>query len=157
MKNKLLVLVTVAVGMLIASGSMFAHHSDAVFNHEHITTITGTVTKHMFINPHDRIYLTVEEGDGIVEEWIVTGGPPSAMRRLGWHSKMFQPGEQLTVSGHQYKDGRRIIIRMKILRANGDEVPLGGAAGARFYREFMEKYGKGKDPSRFSELGKKKQ
>ena len=51
MKNKLLVLVTVAVGMLIAAGSMFAHHSDAVFNHEHITTITGTVTKHMFINP----------------------------------------------------------------------------------------------------------
>jgi hypothetical protein len=46
---------------------------------------------------------------------------------------------------------------MKILRGNGEEVSLGGAAGARFYREFMEKYGKGNDPSRFSEIGKKKQ
>ncbi len=157
MKKKLLVVLPLTVGLLLASGSIFAHHSDAVFNHEHMTTITGTVMRYMFINPHDRIYLNVEEDDGNVSEWIVTGGPPSAMRRVGWHSKMFQPGEQLTVSGHQYKDGRQIMIRMRILRANGDEVPLGGAAGARFYREFMEKYGNGKDASRFSEFGKKKQ
>lgn len=156
MKEKLLVVLP-AVGLLLASSSIFAHHSNAVFNHEHMTTITGTVMRHMFINPHDRIYLNVEEDDGNVSEWIVTGGSPSSMRRLGWHSKMFQSGEQLTVSGHQYKDGRQIMIRMRILRANGDEVPLGGAAGARFYREFMEKYGKETDPSRFSELGKKKQ
>jgi len=157
MKKKLLVVLPVTVGLLLASGSMFAHHSDAVFNHEHMTTITGTVMRYMFINPHDRIYLNVEEDDGNVREWIVTGGPPSAMRRVGWHRKMFQPGEQLTISGHRYRDGRRIMIRMKILRTNDEEVSLGGAAGARFYREFMEKHGNRNDPSRFSEIGKKKQ
>ncbi len=157
MKKKLLLVLWMTVGLLVASGTMLAHHSDAVFDHEHMTTVTGTVMRYLFINPHDQIYLNIEEDDGVVREWIITGGPPSAMRRLGWHRRMFQPGEQLTVSGHRYRDGRRIMIRMKILRANGEEAPLGGAAGARFYREFMAKYGNGKDPSRFSEMGKKKQ
>ena len=157
MKEKLLVVLPVIVGALLASGPIFAHHSNAVFNHEHMTTLTGSVVRHMFTNPHDQIYLNVEEDDGSVNEWIVTGGSPSSMRRVGWHSRMFQPGEQLTVSGHQYRDGRRIMIRMKILRANGEEIPLGGAAGAGFYIEFMEKYGSGSDPSRFSEIGKKRQ
>ncbi|MEE8494165.1 MAG: hypothetical protein V3S25_08995, partial [Nitrospirales bacterium] len=66
---------------------------------------------------------------------------------------MFQIREQLTVSGFRYRDGRRIMLRAKIVRANGVEAPLGGTAGRRFYDEFMEEYGK--DPSRFTEIGKK--
>lgn len=153
MKNKLLIVWSVTVGLLIVSGPVFAHHSDAVFDKVHMVTITGTVTRHAFINPHDRIYLNVEEDDGNVQEWIVTGGSPPAMRRLGWHRKMFQIGEQLTVSGFRYRDGRRIMLRSKIVRANGEEAPLGGTAGRRFYDEFMEEYGH--DPSRFMEIGKK--
>ena len=95
----------------------------------------------------------MEDDKGNLTEWIVTGGPPAEMRRIGWHSKMFKPGEQLTVSGLAYRDGRPIMIRMKIVRANGEEVSTAGTAGAGFYAEFMEKYGK--DPSRIRVVGKK--
>ena len=99
MKARLLTMSPVAVGLLFAAQSMLAHHSNAVFNHEHLTVITGTVTRFAFINPHAQIYLNVEDDKGKVVEWTVTGTTPAAMRRLGWNSNMFKPGEPLTITG----------------------------------------------------------
>jgi hypothetical protein len=141
------------LGFLVASISLFAHHSNAVFDHEHLTILTGTVIRHEFINPHDQLHLSVTDEKGKPTEWIVTGGPPSEMRRIGWSANMFKVGEELTVYGEAYRDGRPIMIRMRIVRANGDEVSTKGTAGFGFYQEFMEKYGK--DPSRIRTVGKK--
>ena len=153
MRKKVFAGLSVTMGILVISSLLLAHHSDSVFDNERVVTVTGTVIRHEFVNPHDRIMLSVEEADGQTYEWIVTGGPPAQMRRVGWHDKMFAAGEQLTVTGHRYRDGRRVMVRGKILRADGKEVPLGGAAGGRFLEEFMEKYKN--DKSRFSEIGKK--
>ena len=143
-----------ALGFLVASISLLAHHSNAVFDHEHMTILTGTVIRHEFINPHDQIHLSVTDEKGKSTEWIVTGGPPAEMRRIGWSANMFKVGEELTVYGQAYRDGRPIMIRMRIVRANGDEVSTKGTAGYGFYQEFMEKYGK--DSSRINVVGKKK-
>ena len=144
----------VAIGFLAASSLVFAHHSNAVFDHEHLTILTGTVIRHEFINPHDQLHLSVTD-KGKVTEWIVTGGPPAEMRRIGWSATMFKIGEELTVYGQAYRDGRPIMIRMRIVRANGEEVSTKGTAGFGFYQEFMEKYGK--DPARIYVVGKKSQ
>jgi len=135
------------------TASSFAHHSNAVFNHEQMTILTGTVIKHDFINPHDQIHMSVDEGNGKITTWIVTGGPPAEMRRIGWHAGMFKPGEQLTVKGLAYRDGRPVMIRMRIQRANGEEVSTAGTAASTMFDEFMEKYGK--DPQRIRYIGKK--
>jgi Family of unknown function (DUF6152) len=82
--------------------TVFAHHSNAVFDHEHMTILTGTVIRHEFINPHDLLHLSVTDENGKVSEWIVTGGPPSEMRRFGWTANMFKVGEELTVYGEAY-------------------------------------------------------
>ena len=134
-------------------GTVFAHHSNAVFDHEHMTILTGTVIRHEFINPHDLLHLSVTDENGKVSEWIVTGGPPAEMRRIGWTANMFKVGEELTVYGEAYRDGRPIMIRMRIVRANGEEVSTKGTAGYGFYQDFMEKYGK--ENSRIKVVGKK--
>lgn len=154
MKHILSFAVAAAFGFLTASSSLFAHHSNAVFDHEHMTILTGTVIRHEFINPHDQIHLSVTDNKSKVTEWIVTGGPPAEMRRIGWHANMFKVGEELTVYGQAYRDGRPIMIRMRIVRANGEEVSTKGTAGFGFYQEFMEKYGK--DNSRINVVGKKR-
>lgn len=151
MKNRLLTASSVIVGLLLAAHSMLAHHSNAVFNHEHLTVVTGTVTRFAFINPHAQIYLNVEDDNGKVVEWTVTGTTPSAMRRLGWNSNMFKPGEQLTITGMAYRDGRPIMINLKIVRATGEEVRI-GATEQGFYDAFLKKYGN--DPKRRSQIGK---
>src|SRR2546422_11766471 len=125
MKTRVLTVSSVIVGLLLTAHPMLAHHSNAVFNHEHLTVITGTVTRFAFINPHAQIYVNVEDDKGKVVEWTVTGTTPAAMRRLGWTSNMFKPGEQLTITGMAYRDGRPIMINLKIVRANGEEVRIG--------------------------------
>lgn len=139
------------LAMALLSNAARGHHSNAVFNHEHLTTITGTVTRFAFINPHTQIYLNVEDKQGRQVEWIVTGTPPSAMRRLGWSSKTFVPGEKLTITGMAYRDGRPVMIHLKISRADGEPVRV-GATEQGFFDEFQEKFGK--DPSRYSKIGK---
>ena len=99
MRTRLMTVSSVIVGLLLAATSMPAHHSNAVFDHDHLTVITGTVTRFAFINPHAQIYLNVEDSKGKVVEWTVTGTTPAAMRRLGWNTNMFKPGEQLTITG----------------------------------------------------------
>ena len=44
MKNKLFAVLAVAVGLLMVSGPMFAHHSGSVYDAEHLVTLQGTVT-----------------------------------------------------------------------------------------------------------------
>jgi Family of unknown function (DUF6152) len=150
MNTRLSTVSLVTIALLLAACPVLAHHSNAVFDHEHLTVITGTVTRFAFINPHAQIYLNVEDDKGKVVEWTVTGTTPAAMRRLGWTSNMFKPGEQLTITGMAYRDGRPIMINLKIVRANGQEVRI-GATEQGFYDAFLKQYGN--DPKRRSQIG----
>ena len=109
---------------LLISVSALAHHSDSVFNQDHLVTVAGTVTAFDFTNPHTVIHLDVKGANGNVVPWIVTGGPPNHMTRSGWKQNMFKVGEQLTISGFQYNDGRQIMLQIKIVRANGESVEM---------------------------------
>jgi hypothetical protein len=151
MKIRLLTLSPVMIALLLSTLPTLAHHSNAVFDHDHLTVITGTVTRFAFINPHAQIYVNVEDNKGKTVEWTVTGTTPAAMRRLGWTSNMFKPGEQLTITGMAYRDGRPIMINLKIVRANGEAVRI-GATEQGFYDAFLKKYGN--DPKRSSEIGR---
>lgn len=122
MENTVFVRLSVMVGLTILSGPMFAHHSDSVFDQDKLITITGTVTKFEFSNPHTRIYMDVESKNGNVEPWILTGGALGSMRIVGWTNKTIRPGEKLTVSGFQYWDGKKVMIHVDITRADGEKV-----------------------------------
>jgi Family of unknown function (DUF6152) len=150
MNTRLSTVSLVTITLLLAAYPMLAHHSNAVFDHEHLTVITGTVTRFAFINPHAQIYLNVADDKGKVVEWTVTGTTPAAMRRLGWTGNMFKPGEQLTITGMAYRDGRPIMINLKIVRSNGQEVRI-GATEQGFYDAFLKQYGN--DPKRRSQIG----
>ena len=71
MKKKILAVVAGSIGLFILSGRMSAYHSDSVFDQEKLATITGTVTKFVFANPHSRIHMNVEDGKSSTEQWIV--------------------------------------------------------------------------------------
>src|SRR5438874_7694770 len=124
MNARLLPTLFALVCLLMIPGRIFGHHSDSVYDQEHLTTITGTVTQFEFVNPHQLIHLDVKDPGGKVEQWVVLGGAPNQMRRLGWNSESVKPGEQLTVTGFRFRDGRSVMLHLKIVRANGDELRL---------------------------------
>src|SRR5437879_13728938 len=62
-----------------------AHHSFAAeYDADRPVTLTGSVTKMAWINPHSWIYIDVKKTDGTVENWAVEAGPPGTLIRAGF-------------------------------------------------------------------------
>ena len=70
----------------------------------------------------------MKNAKGQTEDWVALGGAPNGMKAIGWTSRTFQPGDKLTIYGFQYRDGRRAMIHLKMLRPNGEEVRMSGSA-----------------------------
>lgn len=127
MKRYILVVGYAVMGVLAGAGAARAHHSDALYDQEQLVTVTGTVAQFEFQNPHDLIYLDVKDQQGRFQQWIVYGSAPAALSKVGWHRGTIQPGEQLTITGFQRNDGRKGLLHLKIVRANGEVLPVGEA------------------------------
>lgn len=132
--NTVLAVLSVTLGLFIVSDRVLGHHSESINDQTRLVTVTGTVTKFAFTNPHEQIYLDVKGEKGEVEQWIATGGGPSALRRVGWSNKTIEAGEQLTITGFPYKDGQKILFHLKIVRANGEALPLSEGERGRLER-----------------------
>jgi hypothetical protein len=117
--------VCTAAGLFLVSGLLLAHHSNSIYDEETCVSLTGTVSKFEFINPHVLIHLDVKDAAGNVVTWTTLGGPPNRMSKgSGWTSKTFKQGEELTIIGFPFRDGRAGMLFQKIMRADGEGVPL---------------------------------
>lgn len=109
--------------MTLAVAPLAAHHSiDAEFDRNKPVTVTGTVSKIDWMNPHIWIYLDVKEKDGKVTKWQFEGGPPNALRRGGWNRDSLKIGDEVTIRGIMAKlDGG-----LSANTGNAQEVTLPG-------------------------------
>ena len=122
------------LGMVLLAVSISAHHSESINDQDRIVFVTGTVTQFVFTNPHIQIHLDVKDKEGNVEKWIATAGGPSALRRDGWNNRTLQPGDEITIAGFPYKDGRNILFQLKIVRSNGEVLPQSDGSRGRWER-----------------------
>ena len=123
-----------AAALFLLAGSLSAHHSESINDQDRVVFVTGTVTQFVFTNPHVQIHLEVKGDKDNVEQWIATAGGPSALRRDGWNNRTLQPGDEITIAGFPYKDGRNILFQLKIVRANGEPLPQSDGSRGRWDR-----------------------
>ena len=96
----------VAVCLLVAGGSILAHHSFAAeYDVNKPITLKGTLTKMEWVNPHGWIYVDVTGPDGKVTNWSVEAGAPNALLRRGLRSTDFPVGSVIIVDGYRAKNG----------------------------------------------------
>ncbi len=94
------------IGLMLASGSVVAHHSfSAEFDADHPINLKGVVTKIEWMNPHAYFYLDVTEPDGKVVNWGLEMGSPNGLMRAGWTRNTLKIGDVVTVDGSRAKDG----------------------------------------------------
>jgi hypothetical protein len=122
MNNTVLAVTAIVASFLGPITQGRAHHSPSVFDQTKTVTVTGSVTKFDFINPHVTVHFDVENDKGEIEQWAATGGPPNAMTREGWRQGFIKSGEKLTITGYQYKDGRKIMHLQTVVRVSTGEV-----------------------------------
>jgi len=97
------------LGLLSVAVPASAHHSvQAQFDLSKPFTVTGTVVKVEWINPHSYLYLDVKDDNGKVKHWAFEMAGPGALRRAGLSRADrggMKPGDTVTVNGVLAKDG----------------------------------------------------
>ena len=94
------------IGLLAASLPLVAHHSFAAeFDSAKSVSLTGTVTKIDWMNPHIWLYLDAKDESGTVAHWQCEGGPPNVLTRNGWSKDSLKVGDHVTskVPGFNWK------------------------------------------------------
>ena len=128
MRTRLLVLAG-GVGLLLWAAPARAHHAFAAeFDANHPVKLKGTVTEWELVNPHSWIHMDVKNDDGAVTPWMIEGGSPNSLFRLGFTKKSLPPGTEILVEGYQAKDRGNLAVGKNITFADGKRMFLGGSA-----------------------------
>ena len=121
MKNRVLAVCLVTAVLLVISRPVFAHHSAAgLFSRKDQRSISGTVRKWLFVNPHAALVMDIKNAAGDVETWRIQFlSPPQLGRMFGWNRKSIKPGDQITILGNPYVDGKKVMFPLRVTFANG--------------------------------------
>jgi len=104
-----------------------AHHSpSAIFDMSKKFTLTGTLTKVDWINPHIAVFIDAKKEDGSLETWKFESNPPSWFRRVNLGREDFAKaiGQTVTVEGVRAKVGDLYGYLLKITFQDGNSIEL---------------------------------
>ncbi len=122
MKTNLLGVLT-TFGILVTAQSSEAHHAfAAVFDRDDPISLTGTVTKVEWMNPHTWFYIDVENDAGDVENWALELGSPNHLTRRGWSRDSLQIGQVVTVVGSRARAGGLIGAVRTVTLSTGESL-----------------------------------
>jgi len=116
--RKLFTIILAAIPTLL-----LAHHSfEAEFDRTKQVTLTGTITKFEWMNPHIWIYMDVKTADGKVAKYQFEGGAPNMLKRNGWSRTSLKEGDTATIVGALSKDGTNTVNATSVTLADGTKV-----------------------------------
>jgi hypothetical protein len=113
-----IVVLALAVG---AVPFAYSHHSAAMFDLKKVVTLTGTVTRFDYVNPHSWLYVNVTNDDGSMTEWGFELDAPPRLRRVGISPTFWQAGDVITVKTNPLQDSRPAGLLVGARGENGKE------------------------------------
>jgi hypothetical protein len=117
-----------AFGLVTATVPASAHHSFAAeYDSQRPLTVTGTVTKVEWTNPHARIYVEAKDESGMVVTWDFELGPPNGLMRRGWRRDSLKAGHVVTVSGFHSKLAPNVANARTVKLSDGRQVFAGSS------------------------------
>jgi hypothetical protein len=101
MRNHVTKSLLFVAGLLVVSGSLWAHHGQGLsFDTNHMWTTWGKIEEFDYINPHPAVKFSRTDKDGNVEHWgAEVSNNPSRLARVGWTKSRclasLQPGTRV--------------------------------------------------------------
>ena len=120
-----------AVALLVATASPGAHHSFAAeYDGAKPVTLSGTVAKIDWQNPHIYFYVDVKDAKGLVTQWKVEGYPPNMLVRQGWKKDVtMKVGDTISVFGWRAREEVPLAAGREVTFADGRKLNCGPPAG----------------------------
>ncbi|MGH8143996.1 MAG: DUF6152 family protein [Steroidobacteraceae bacterium] len=116
-----------------AATPALAHHSFAMFDHDHQLRLNGTVTRFQWTNPHVYIYLDVgpssESAAGSVRHYTIECANPGILDRAGWKWNMIKVGDKITAIIAPLRSGQPGGLLKEVMLPDGHTFGDGGPAG----------------------------
>ncbi len=114
-----------SAGLLLVAGLLsnavpaLAHHSYAMFDLNTRATLSGTVAKVEWSNPHVFVWVYVPNAKGAHDLYGLEAGAVSLLTRYGWTKSSVKAGEKVTVEYFPLKDKRPGGAFIKLTHADG--------------------------------------
>lgn len=125
MRVRLGILAAASVGGLALAGSVSAHHSiQAQFDINKHITVSGTVVRLEFINPHSYLTVNAKDADGKMIRWAFEMGAAGQLRRAGLSRADrggIKAGDEVTVIALAARDGSNSGLLQELKVADGRE------------------------------------
>ena len=122
-------LTVAGAGLLLAAAPVWAHHSfSAEFDVAKPLKLEGTLQKWELVNPHSWFHIDVKGPDGTVVTWMVEGGSPNQLIRMGVTKNTVPIGTKLIIDAYQAKDGTAKAVGRNFVLPDGSRLFLGGSA-----------------------------
>ena len=104
-----------------------AHHAFALeYDSNSAITVTGSVSRMEWVNPHVHIYVDSKAQDGAVTSWDFELGSPNGLMRGGWTRNSLKFGDVVTIEGFRAKDASNVGA-VKAITFNGKKMFAGNA------------------------------
>jgi len=122
------VLSGVALVGLLATAPLVAHHSFAAeYDRNRTITVTGSVTRLEWTNPHARLYVMGTDETGRMQEWDFELGPPNGLMRNGWRRDSLKAGLKVIVEGFRSKTSTVVANARSVKLPDGRQVLAGSS------------------------------
>ena len=97
-----------ALPLYCAATAALAHHSYSMFDYDHHLTLSGTVAKFEWKNPHAYlwVYVPSKENAGKYDLWAFENGSPAVLAKQGWSKDAFPSNAKVTIEYAPLRDGK---------------------------------------------------
>jgi hypothetical protein len=126
-----MVMRTLFCSILLGTTALSAHHSFAAqYDSDKPVTLTGTVVRIDWTNPHFHFYIDVKDAKGAVTQWAFEGYPPNMLVRQGWKKDVsLKPGMVVTVMGWLARVEPNLVAAREVTFPDGSKLMSGPPAG----------------------------
>jgi hypothetical protein len=129
MKPSWILTVAAAGAVMLTAGAASAHHSFAAeFDRNLPVTVTGTVTKVEWMNPHARFYIDAKDEAGKTVNWDFELASPNGLMRRGWNRNSMKIGDVVTVTGSRAKNNPLVGNASSVVLADGKKLFAGSSS-----------------------------
>jgi hypothetical protein len=103
---------SILLGVSFAGGAA-AHHSPAIYDLQKTITLTGSVVKYEWSNPHVYVVIRATQAGAA---WEIETGSPTMMERAGWFEHSLRVNDQVIVEVSPAKNSARRVALLSSLR-----------------------------------------